>query len=132
MEALASRRRVHFAVNDHILINLRLAELHGAQGRLDEVPKPLYSCHLHRPPVTPLSRHLHPLPTQSHSYPTLAALLLPCASNRPTPSVRVPPPSRHLVRPYLYPTLAAFPYSSLAHDTSHEEEVSRSAGRRCA
>ena len=36
MEALASRRRVHFAVNDHILINLRLAELHRAQGRLDE------------------------------------------------------------------------------------------------
>ena len=98
-EALAMKKQVHGAVNDHILINLRLAELHGAQGRLDEVPKPLYSCHLHRPPVTPLSRHLHPLPTQSHSYPTLAALLLPCASNRPTPSVLVPPPSLYLQSP---------------------------------
>jgi len=36
VKALASRRRVHFAVHDHILINLRLAELHRAQGRLDE------------------------------------------------------------------------------------------------
>ena len=76
---------------------------------------PPYSCHLPRPTsiAPPPSPHHSPTPTLLYACPTPTLCVpplspshsltpydsyLPRASHRPTPTVRVPPPSRHLHR----------------------------------